>query len=87
MAAVVTQVTIEITKTDGTVEIVNKYISKTVKDVKEKAVDLSEKVKEKIDDFSSDNFKNKKSTKYDNEINENTFTYTVKFDDDDKEDK
>lgn len=87
VAAVVTQVTIEITKTDGTVEIVNKYISKTVKDVKEKAVDLSEKVKEKIDDFSSDNFKNKKSTKYDNEINENTFTYTVKFDDDDKEDK
>lgn len=80
VAAVVTQVTIEITKTDGTVEVVNKYISKTVKDVKEKAVDLTEKVKEKFDDINLDT-KNNSRGHDDSEMNENIFTYTVKFED------
>ena len=50
VAAVVTQeFTIEITKSDGTVEVVNKYITKTVNDVKEKAAGFTEKVKEKFE--------------------------------------
>ena len=81
VAAVVTQVTIEITKVDGTVEVVNKYVTKTVNDVKEKASDLGEKVKEK---FNGVNFDTNKKTSHDkkDEVDENVFTYTVNFDDD-----
>ena len=50
MAAVVTQVTIEITKADGTVEVVNKYISAAVNEAKDKATDFADKVKEKVQD-------------------------------------
>ena len=84
VAAVVTKVTVEITKADGTVEVVNKYIAKTVNNVKEKASDITEKVKEKIEDINIDTRKTYVKDD-DSEINENTFTYTVKFDDvDDK---
>ena len=73
VAAVVTQVTIEITKSDGTVEVVNKYITKTVNDVKEKFEDMN------VDTSSSSTHNN------DIDLDENTFTYTVKFEDvDDK---
>ena len=84
VAAVVTQVTIEITKSDGTVEVVNKYITKTVNDVKEKAAGFTEKVKEKFEDM---NVNTSSSSTHNNDIDldENTFTYTVKFEDvDDK---
>ena len=52
VAAVVTQVTIEITKADGTVEVVNKYISAAVNEVKDKANDFADKVKEKVQDVN-----------------------------------
>ena len=84
VAAVVTQVTIEITKSDGTVEVVNKYITKTVNDVKDKAAGFTEKVKEKFEDMNVDT---SSSSTHNNDIDldENTFTYTVKFEDvDDK---
>ena len=84
VAAVVTQVTIEITKSDGNVEVVNKYITKTVNDVKEKAADLTEKVKEKFEDINVD-IGSSTSKNKDTDLGENTFTYTVKFEDvDDK---
>ena len=84
VAAVVTQVTIEITKSDGNVEVVNKYITKTVNDVKEKAADLTEKVKEKFEDINVDIVSTTSKNK-DTDLGENTFTYTVKFEDvDDK---
>ena len=84
VAAVVTQVTIEITKSDGNVEVVNKYITKTVNDVKEKAADLTEKVKEKFEDINVD-IGSTTSKNKDTDLGENTFTYTVKFEDvDDK---
>ena len=84
VAAVVTQVTIEITKSDGTVEVVNKYITKTVNDVKDKAAGFTEKVKEKFEDINVDT---NRSNMHNNDTNldENTFTYTDKFEDvDDK---
>ena len=86
VAAVVTQVTIEITKTDGSVEVVNKYVTKTVNDVKEKASDLGEKVKEK---FNGVNFETNKTTSHQkkDEVDENVFTYTVNFDEEDKKEE
>ncbi|WP_027625050.1 DUF4342 domain-containing protein [Clostridium lundense] len=73
-AAALTQVTVEITKADGTVEVVNKIIKTTVDDVKEKVQTTTSSVKEK---FSSN--KNVDTSE------ENTFTYTVNFDEEDKD--
>lgn len=90
IAGVVTQITIEITKADGTVEVVNKYISKAVDDIKDAATGVAEKVKNKVDEvkkdkFSSDDYvvKSDKS-KEDENTDSNSFTYTVKFDEDEK---
>lgn len=44
VSAVVTKVTVEITKEDGSVEVVNKYIKNTMGDVKEKIGSFSEKL-------------------------------------------
>lgn len=54
LTALITKVTIEITKTDGTVEVVNKIIKTTVNDVKDKINDLSKDVKVKVDGFSTE---------------------------------
>jgi hypothetical protein len=73
LTAVFTKVTIEITKNDGTVEIVNRIIKTsvkdTMKDVKEKVVDAATTVKEKF--IHKDNERKE----------ENTYQYTVKFED------
>ncbi len=87
IAAVVTQITVEITKADGSVEVVNKYISKAVDDIKDVATDVASKVKNKVDEvkndkFSSDNYNiYKKESKKSDESENNSFTYTVKFED------
>lgn len=86
IAAVVTQITVEITKADGSVEVVNKYISKTVEDIKDTATDVASKIKNKVDEVKKDKFSNDDNKSYkkksqDEEIDENSFTYTVKFDD------
>lgn len=90
IGVVVTNLTIEITKKDGTVEIVNKVIKTTMQDVKEKVTDVASDVKEKVFDVKGkvsdmasevkDKFTNKKNenTKKDSET---VYTYTVKFDD------
>ena len=75
---------IEITKEDGSVEVVNKYISKAVNDAKEKASDIADVVKDKVSDVNVDAFK-----KYDNntsmkESETNTFVYTVNFEEEEK---
>ncbi len=59
IAAVVTKITIELTMADGSVEVVNKYISKAASEVKEKASDIAEKVKNK---FNEVNFKGYKKS-------------------------
>ncbi|MDY4253773.1 DUF4342 domain-containing protein [Clostridium sp.] len=90
IAGVVTQITIEITKADGTVEVVNKYISKAVDDIKDAATGVAEKVKNKVDEvkkdkFSSDDYVVKPDkSKEDENTDSNSFTYTVKFDEDEK---
>lgn len=71
LTAVFTRVTVEITKSDGSVDVVNKTIKNTLKDVKEKVQDATNNIKEK---FTHD--------KGDSENDgDNVYSYTVKFDD------
>lgn len=93
IAAVVTKITIEITKADGSVEIVNKYITKTVEDIKDVATDAVDKVKDKVSEVKKDRdlgtiikediFKKEKENE-----DEKMYSYTVNFEEDiaDKED-
>lgn len=91
VAAVVTKVTIEITKEDGSVEVVNKYIYKVVNDAKDMATDISGKVKEKMvdikEDINLDGFKKYDSQNKEESQDENTFTYTVKFEEEEEDSK
>lgn len=89
IGAVVTNITVEITKKDGSVEIINKAIKTTMQDVKEKVNDMANEVKEKVSDVKDkvsdaaydvkEKFASKKqdNTKKDSET---VYTYTVKFD-------
>jgi hypothetical protein len=78
LTAVLTKVTIEITKADGSVEVVNTIIKNTVQDVRERMNDVSEEVKEKYNDTKNNFGKNNKDGKGSND--ENVYQYTVKFD-------
>ncbi|SMC18912.1 protein of unknown function [Clostridium acidisoli DSM 12555] len=69
ITAVVTKVTVEITREDGTVEVVNKIIENTVSNVKDKAQEAKDKAQEVKDKFSKNNDE------------DNSFQYTVKFED------
>lgn len=82
VGAVVTDLTIEITKQDGSVEVVNKVLKSTVQDVKEKVNDVASDVKEKVNDLASD-VKDKFSQRKSGNTNddENVYKYTVKFED------
>jgi NACalpha-BTF3-like transcription factor len=85
IGAVVTNITIEITKKDGSVEVINKVIKATMQDVKEKVNDVASEVKDKVNDVASDvkeKFTGKKSEEETKE-NETVYTYTVKFEDTD----
>ncbi|MDY4079372.1 MAG: DUF4342 domain-containing protein [Clostridium sp.] len=84
IAAVATKVTIEITKTDGSIEVVNKYVSKAADEVVNKASNMAEEIKNK---FSGANInkKDKKDKKDKVEFDDNAvFTYRVDFDDEEE---
>lgn len=88
IAAIATQITIEITREDGTVEVVNKYVSKVTNEVKAKASDLADKVKIKVSEVK-DEVNINKDTKSSNTNNEDegvVYSYTVTFDDEKKDD-
>jgi hypothetical protein len=90
LTAVLTKVTIEITKADGTVEVVNTIIKNTVEDVKVKMSDIGEDVKEKFNDTKDSFSKNNNNNNNNNNSNceENMYQYTVKFDEEkEKEEK
>lgn len=89
IGAVVTNLTIEITKKDGSVEVINKIIKSTVQDAKDKVNDVASGVKEKVNDVASDvkdKFSSKKQESSSKD-NDNVYTYTVKFDDENKKEK
>lgn len=88
--AVATDLIIEITKTDGTVEIVNKIVRRAAQDFKEKAKNVAGDVKEKTQEIK-ENIVDSRSFKHDSNINkaykvenESNYTYTVNFDESDK---
>lgn len=94
--AVVSKVTIEITKDDGSVEVVNKLVKTTANDVKDKASAVAEEVKDKASVVAEDmknRFKNfttnlkNKGAENENIISndEPVYQYTVKFDETNKE--
>lgn len=86
IAAVVTKITIEITTADGSVEVINKYITKAVDDIKDAASDVAYKVKDKVNEVKNEKFKsddNKKKCEKKDHVDENVFTYTVNFENED----
>ncbi len=83
LTAVVTKVTIEIIKDDGTIEIVNKIIKTNVKDT---VKDTVQDVKDKMYD-AANSMKEKFAHKGEKKEEENTYQYTVKFEDIDEKDK
>ncbi|MCD2347511.1 DUF4342 domain-containing protein [Clostridium guangxiense] len=76
LTAVVTRVTVEITKEDGSVEVVNKVVKDTVTNVKEKMNDAASEFKEKF-----------KGSNNNRDDSENSYQYTVRFDDIDDDKK
>ncbi|EJO5347194.1 DUF4342 domain-containing protein [Clostridium botulinum] len=77
-AALVTKVTIEITKEDGSVEVVNKIIKNTANDIKEKV------------NYTTSDIKEKFSNKFDNDLDgeeNNFYSYTVNFEEVENEEK
>ncbi|MGL5149622.1 MAG: DUF4342 domain-containing protein [Clostridium sp.] len=84
IAAVATQITIEITREDGSVEVVNKYVSKAAGEVKEKANIFANKFKEKFNDVKSDVKRDKHSEGKVYTGDETVYTYTVNFESEEK---
>ena len=82
VTALVTKITVEITKADGSVEVVNSIIKNKADDVKNKMNDLASEVKEKMGDLSKD-VKDKldNSNKKIENDDENVYQYTVTFED------
>lgn len=88
VAAIATKITIEITKADGSVEVVNKIVKNAANDIKGKAFGLKDKafsvandMKEKRENGKTNENKINKFHKHNKLENETNFTYTVKFDD------
>ena len=81
IAAIATQITIEITKEDGSVEIINKQVSKVANDVKNKASDFADKVKNKVNEMKKDTSKDNYDSKQKVYTGSDTiYSYTVNFD-------
>lgn len=81
IATVATKLTIEITKCDGSVEVVNKYVEKVAGEVKDKAYEFAGIVKDKFKN-TKDNIKNEQINKNKSyKTNDTVYTYTVNFDD------
>lgn len=67
LTAVFTKVTVEITRDDGSIEVVNKVIKTSFNDVKEKVQNAADNIKEKF------------SSKEDKKCDDAAYKYTVKF--------
>lgn len=84
IAAVASKLTIEITMVDGSVKVVNKYVSRAVNEVKDKASILAGQIKGKFNEVK-DEVKmesSEKSKVYTGD--ETVYSYTVNFDEEDK---
>lgn len=81
IAAVATKLTIEITKVDGTVEVVNKYVSKAANEVKGKASIFAGQIKNKFKEVKNNSSDKEKVYTGD----ETVYSYTVNFDEEEQE--
>ena len=81
IAAIATQITIEITMEDGSVEVVNTYVSEMASNVKNKATDFADKIKTKVNEMKNDIGKHSDDSKQKVYTGSDTvYTYTVNFD-------
>jgi ElaB/YqjD/DUF883 family membrane-anchored ribosome-binding protein len=81
IAAIATQITIEITMEDGSVEVVNTYVSEMASNVKNKATDFADKIKTKVNEMKNDIGKHSDDSKQKVYTGSDTvYTYTVTFD-------
>jgi hypothetical protein len=86
IAAIATQITIEITKEDGSVEVINKQVSKVANDVKNKANEFVDMVKNKVNEMKTDNKDNNNQPKQKGSVGSDTvYSYTVNFDEEKEE--
>ncbi len=83
VTTVAMKLTIEITKVDGTVEVVNKIVKTKAQDVKSKVSDIADDVMDKVQGTVKD-IKGSFSPSKSNEEEDNMYTYTVKFDNEDE---
>lgn len=86
IAAIATKITIEITKEDGSVEVVNKYVSSLTNEVKSKASIIAEKIKNKVSEVKRDNNNDVDDDDEKHKVyggGKSVYSYTVKFDDED----
>ncbi|MCY6484243.1 DUF4342 domain-containing protein [Clostridium aestuarii] len=89
LTAVFTKITVEIVKSDGSVEVFNKIIRNKAKDVKNKVDDITTDMKDKVDDVKNDmkdkvdDAKNDMKDKFDigkkDAKDDNVYQYTVTF--------
>lgn len=85
IAAIATQITIEITNEDGSVEIINKQVSKVANDVKNKANEFADMVKNKVNEMKNDNKDSNTESKHKTNVSSDTvYSYTVNFDEEKK---
>lgn len=83
IAAIATKITIEVTKEDGSVEVINTQVSKVANDVKNKANDFADMVKSKVNEMKNDIKDNKNDSKQKEYTGSDTvYTYTVNFEED-----
>lgn len=85
ITAIATKITVEITKADGSVEVVNKMVVGTAETVKDKATDIASTVIEKFNSVKNDVFHKGEGKKIHTDGDTPVYTYTVKFDEVDKE--
>lgn len=80
IAAIATKITIEVTKEDGSVEVINTQVSKVANDVKNKANDFADMVIAKVNEIKNDLKDNKSDSKQKEYTGSDTvYTYTVNF--------
>jgi hypothetical protein len=86
IAAIATKITIEITKEDGSVEVVNKYVLEVANNVKDKATDFADRIKTKVNEMKNDvNWHNNDSKQKGDTGSDTVYSYTVNFEEE-KED-
>ena len=84
IAAIATQITIEVTKEDGSVDVINKYVTQVANDVKNKASDLADVVKNKVNDVKTEVKNSKDEDGKTFTGGETIYTYTVDFEEEKK---